>query len=95
MSYRFGDKVGFAEERNRYKVWAAGERFLICVRFLFGDLIYTVVDLEKQVRGPEDLIFPRRLVSFQEAEQMLARLENGDSAVSRRHGLPLKWKTKT
>lgn len=92
MKYAVGDRIGFVEERNRYKVWAASERFLVCTRFLFGTLLYTIVDFKLQVRGPENLLFSRGAESLQQCEEMLARLEAGESRVSRRHCLPLKIK---
>jgi hypothetical protein len=88
-----GDKVKFYGERTRYTVQAADERFAVCNRpcNLRKAVNYTMIDFEKKVRGPEDLIFGMGAETREKCEEMLCRLNDAKnpSAVSRRNFLPL------
>lgn len=92
MSYAVGDKIGFAEERCRYIIEAANERYLVCNRTLFGRPFYTVVDLQDKIRGTEDRLFCMGSGSRKLCEEMLERLTTGFSAISRRNRIPLVFK---
>lgn len=71
-----GDRVKFVEERNSYIVQARNNRFLVCNRPfpLRNTVLYTIVDLYKQIRGTENLIFGFGAETQKECEEMLARL---------------------
>jgi hypothetical protein len=88
--------VRFAEERNAYTVQARGERYLVCTKPfpLKKTVLYTVVDLQEQIRGTEGLVFGMGAETRDECEQMVARLEGKDrdinTEVSRRNRVPLR-----
>lgn len=62
---KVGDKVYVSTEKTPYKVMARNERFIICNRPIYGKLDndgkrsywYFICDLERGVRGKDDLIF--------------------------------------
>lgn len=91
---RVGDRVKFAEEVHRYTIQARGVRYLVCTRpfALRKTVWYTVVDLEKQIRGTENLVLGFGAETREECEEMLARLEGraGEpTEVSYRTRIPL------
>ena len=92
ISAKVGDRVRFAEEKQAYTVQARGERFLICTKPFNPrrTVLYTIVDLAKGVRGTEDLIFGLGAETREQCQQMLDRLERGDTDVSYRNRVPLR-----
>jgi hypothetical protein len=90
--YFVGDKIRFEEERCSFTVQAAGPRFLVCNRPLFGGWFYTVVDLVENIRGTEDRVFCMGANTRERCAEMQDRLETGLSAVSKRNRIPLKIK---
>lgn len=90
-----GDKIWFSEERCGYTVQAKGGQYLICVKpfNLKHTVLYTIIDIENGVRGPEDLIFGMGTETRQQCEEMLYRLITGESDLSKRYSIPLCiWK---
>lgn len=91
-----GWRVRFAEERNAYTVQARGKRYLVCTKPfpLRKTVLYTVVDLQEQVRGTENLIFGAGAESRAACQRMAQRLEgkNRDihTEVSHRNRVPLR-----
>lgn len=51
-----GDSIWFHEEKQKYKVQAASERFLICTKPFNPKktVLYTVVDLKQGLRGVDN-----------------------------------------
>ena len=92
LAAKVGDKVRFVEEKQAYTVQARGERFLICTKPFNPrrTVLYTVIDLEQQVRGTENLIFGMGAETREQCEHMLERLERGDTEVSYRNRVPLR-----
>jgi hypothetical protein len=91
---RVGDKIKMTGERQRYTVRAADARFAILTKPFNakGTYLYTVVDLEKKLRGPCDLIFgpPAKLDNAEGAAEALAMLQTGEMGVSGRRNKPLE-----
>lgn len=91
-----GWRVRFAEERNAYTIQARGERYLVCTKPFKPQrtVLYTVVDLQEQVRGTENLVFGMGAETQEQCEQMVRRLEGKDrgihTEVSRRNRVPLR-----
>jgi hypothetical protein len=77
VSAPIGSQVWFAAEKRPYTIRARGARYLICTKAFAArrTVIYTVVDLEEQVRGTENLIFGMGAETDEECAEMLARLE--------------------
>lgn len=93
-----GDHVRFADEKLKYQIQAVGARYLVCTKPFNArrTVLYTVVDLEEQVRGTENLVFGAGAESRELCEEMLIRLEGRDpdlgftTEVSHRNRVPLK-----
>lgn len=98
-SVKVGDRVKFAEEKQAYTVQARDARYLVCSKPFNPrrTVLYTIIDLEEEVRGPENLIFGMGAETREQCEEMLARLngsagpnfDNHRSEVSYRHRIPL------
>jgi hypothetical protein len=71
------DEIKFVGEKMAYTIQALDERFIICTkRFnLKQTVIYTIVDLKRNVRGTENLIFGFGFETRQECGEALKRLQ--------------------
>lgn len=58
-SLNVGDKIKFKREKQRYKVIAKSNRFIICTKPFNPKRIflYSIVDLQRLVRGAVNLVF--------------------------------------
>lgn len=56
---KVGDKMYFAKEKKPYIIKAINERFAICTKpfNLKKTVFYTIVDFERDIRGPHNLVF--------------------------------------
>ena len=91
-SLNVGDKIKFTTEKQRYKVKAKNERYLICTKpyNLIHHVLYTIIDLDRFVRGRNDRIFnPYDYMIQEDIDNCLSDLTSGKIAVSRRHCIPL------
>lgn len=88
---KVGDKIKFVEEKQRYTVQAASDRFLVCTKPMnaLRTVLYTIVDFEFGIRGRENLIFCAGFETRDQCEEALQRLESGETAVSTRSHIPL------
>ena len=91
MFLAVGQKVKFASERRRYTVQAASRRYAVCTKPFAArhTVLYTVIDLQKQVRGTENLIFGAGAETREQCLEMLVRLAAGETEISRRNRVPL------
>jgi hypothetical protein len=89
-----GKRIKFAEEKVSYKVIAADDYYAICVKpfNLKKTYIYTIVDLQNKMRGPDNLIFGPKFKydKAEEAKLGLQDLNNGILELSHRRSIPLK-----
>jgi len=90
--YNVGDKIKFEEEKQAYTIQACNDRFLVCTKpfNLMHTVLYTVVDLDRNIRGTENLIFGMGAETKEQCEEMLERLSIGESEVSHRNYIELK-----
>ncbi len=86
-----GDKVKFAKEKRPYTVRACNDRFIICTKPFNPrrTVLYTIIDLEKNIRGTENLIFCMGFETDELCNEALERLANGESDISRRNFIEL------
>jgi hypothetical protein len=86
-------KIKFEAERQRYKVQARNERFVVLTKPFNAQktYLYTIVDLERGERGACNLIFglPCDVDTPEGAAEALAMLERGDMEVSYRNYVAL------
>jgi hypothetical protein len=69
-------RVWFAEEKLPYRVRARDQRFLVCTKphNPMRTVLYSIIDLKEQVRGPENLVFGMGAETDKCCLQMLDRL---------------------
>ncbi|MBT8448068.1 MAG: hypothetical protein KJO69_00145 [Gammaproteobacteria bacterium] len=91
MNVEVGARIRFAEEKQAYTVQASGKRYKVCTKpfNLKKTVLYTVVDMVEKVRGTENLIFCAGAETKEQCNEMLERLESGETAVSFRNRIPL------
>lgn len=89
-----GDRIKFVEEKQAYTVQAVGPRYAVCTKPFNPKrtVLYTVIDFTEKVRGTEDLVFGKGAETRELGEEMLQRLESGETEVSHRNRIPLKIK---
>lgn len=85
-----GARVWFVGEARPYRIRARDERFLVCTKpfNLQRTVLYTVLDLQEQVRGTEDTLLCRGAETDVQCHEMLLRM-GGESQVSSRNRVPL------
>ena len=86
MEFKVGDRIKFKSEKQSYRICAADERFAVCIKpfNLRKTTIYTIVDLERGVRGPDNRIFCEGYETDEDAERALKQLQSGEIEVSHR-----------
>ena len=86
-----GDRIKFKGERQSYRVCAADARFAVCIKPFNAKktTLYTIVDFERDVRGPDNMIFSQRHETDEDAIRTLADLQSGEVEVSHRRCIPL------
>lgn len=86
-------KVRLSGERQRYTVMARNDRFVILTKPFNArrTYLYTIADLNREVRGPCDLIFglPCDVDTPEGAVEALAMIERGEMGVSTRRAVEL------
>lgn len=85
-----GAKVYVASEKRPYTVRAASRRFAVCTKPFNPQrtVLYCILDTARRERGPEDLVFCFGAETDEQCEQMLRRMERGDTGLSRRRSVP-------
>jgi|SRR5579872_3324131 len=103
MKWKVGQKVKFFNEKKRYTIQACDERYAVCtypiniIKKRHGGkyehektVMYTVIDLKKNLRGTENLVFGGGAEDKQDCEEMLARFnEEYGSEISHRNNREL------
>lgn len=89
---KIGDKIKFKNEVQRYTIRAMGFRFWICTKPFNPrkTVLYTIVDPANKIRGTENLIFGMGAETDQDCNEMLERLEKGESKISHRNRVKLE-----
>lgn len=81
LTFEIGDKVIFEGDKLKFNVRALNERFIICTTKT--SYYYTIVDLDKKIRGRHNKIFnPYNFKKDSDLEKLLKDLETGFTEVS-------------
>ena len=91
MKLKLGDKIKLPKERNRYTVQARDDRYIIATKFinLHHTVLYFIIDLEKGLRGPDNMVFCFGYETQEQCEERLKELQEGKIEVSLRRSVPL------
>lgn len=93
---KVGDKIRFMVEKKSYTIKAKSDKFLICTKpfNLKNTVLYTIIDLERLVRGANNLIFnPYDYTSEKDMNDCIVDLESGKTEVSHRNCVKLDVQT--
>lgn len=87
-----GAKVWFDNEKCPYTVRASNVAFCVCTKPFAAQktVLYTIIDWERGVRGPEDLIFGLGAETPRQCREMLGRLTTGESEISYRNNREIR-----
>lgn len=82
-----GQKIWFNNEKRPYTVRACDERFVVCTKPFNPQrtVLYTIIDLEQNIRGTENLIFCMGFESDEDCQEALERLQTKETEVSHRN----------
>jgi len=91
INFKTGQKVYFPDEKRPYKIRACNERFAVCTKPYnpMRTVLYTIIDLKRDVRGRENLIFGMGFETDEQCNEALHRLASGETEVSYRHFVDL------
>ncbi len=83
---KVGDKIKFNGEKQRYTLQARNDRFLIFTKPFNArkTVIYSIVDLERKERGPDNLVFSHGHETKEQCEYNLKLLSENKMEVSYR-----------
>lgn len=86
-----GYKVKFKSEKQKYTVRCASKRYVICTKPFNArkTVLYCIIDQWTQFRAPEDFVFGLGAETDEQCYEMLIRLLDHKSDLSRRHELKL------
>lgn len=90
ISYRDlkpGDPVFVADEIRPYRVKCRDERYIICTKPYnpWHTVRYFIIDLERGVRGPDNMVFCSGYETQDQCEERLKELQEGKIEVSYRN----------
>lgn len=90
--FKEGQKVKFKEEAKPYDVMACDGGFVICTKpfNLKSTVLYSIIDIRKNIRGTENLVFCMGFESREQCHNALRRLQLGESEISERNNIPLE-----
>jgi hypothetical protein len=91
-SLKVNDKIKFESEKQKYTIKAKSDRYLICTKpfNLKKTCLYSIIDLERLVRGTNSLVFNAYDYMIQEdIDECLRDLESGKIEVSHRNCIKL------
>lgn len=88
---KVGDKIYFVEEKRPYTIRALGKRYAICTKPFNPKrtVLYTIVDFVKEIRGTENLVSGLGAETDNQCEEMLKRIETGETQISSRNCIAL------
>lgn len=88
INAKVGDKVKMFGQRSRFTVMARDARYIILTKNCFGKPLYTILDLEYEWLGPDNMVFGIYDYSDRsDCEEALAALQKGELEISRRRGI--------
>lgn len=88
---RVGDNVFIYEHTRPFKVRCRDDRYIICTKpfNVKHTVLYFIIDLERGVRGPDNMVFCCGYKTDKDCAERLCELQNGEIEVSYRRCVPL------
>lgn len=73
--YPVGTKLYANKDKRPYTVRVADDRFAIATKSHFGTVMYTILDKEKKVCGPDNMVFSHGYETIEDCEYNLRALQ--------------------
>ena len=89
FNVKVGSKIKFEEDKLWFTVQAFDSRYLICTSETKLGLFHTIVDLEKQIRGDDNMVFHSGYDTVELCEQRLKEFITGELEISQRNWVQL------
>ena len=91
-SAKVGDRIYVGGERKPYRVRARDDRYIIATKPFNPKhtVIYLIIDLVREVRGPDNMVFCFGYESDEDVKERLKDLQEGTCEVSYRRSVPSK-----
>ena len=88
-----GAKVFVEGEKRPYTVRVRSDRFAVCTKPFNPQrtVLYFILDAERGMRGPENLIFGMGAETTEDCQEMLERLESPDDPTEPSHRHSVEW----
>jgi len=88
---QLSDNIWFEKEKRRYTVQACDNRYIVCTKPFAAKntVLYTIIDLQKGIRGTENMIFCNGFETVSQCWEALDRLQKGESEISYRNRVDL------
>lgn len=87
---KVGNKVKFSNDRSWFTVQARNDRFIICNAVHKNNIWHTIIDLEKNIRGDDNMVLHSGYDNKEECEARLVQFENNELEISHRNNVPLE-----
>ena len=86
-----GDHIRIIGEKRPYKVKCRDKRYIICTKPMNckKTVQYFIIDLEREIRGPDNSVFCMGYETQEQCEERLRDLQDGTIKVSSRRCVPL------
>ncbi len=86
-----GDPVFIPGEKRPFKVICRDERYIICTKPFNPKhtVRYFIIDLEKGLRGPDNMVFCSGYETKEQCQDRLKQLQNGEIEVSTRNAVEI------
>ena len=86
-----GDPVYVNNEKRPYRVKCRDDRYIICTKPYNPQrtVMYFIIDLERGVRGPDNMVFCSGYETQEQCEERLKELQTGWIEVSYRRCVPI------
>ena len=91
-SVKVGDKIFVEGEVKSYRVRARDDRYIIATKPFNPrhTVLYFIIDLVREVRGPDNMIFCPGYETDEDIKERLNELQRGEIEVSYRRSVPTK-----
>lgn len=89
LEIKVGSRFKFREDKLWFTVQAFNERYLICTSETKLGHFHTIVDLDKCIRGDDNMIFHSGYDTVELCEQRLQEFIVGDLEISHRNWVEL------
>lgn len=87
-----GSRIRFEDDNLWFTVQALNEKFIVCNAITKKNIFHTIIDIEKNIRGDDNLVLHSGYDDITECTDRLAELTNNTIEVSHRNRVKLKVK---